>query len=138
MVIKFSWEKIKFSKKTFLAKKPFQIWQKYLWSKSHFCLKTISGWKSIFVQIAISGPKAKSGPNVTSGRKATMMHFEELLTGDDLLALWNFTNSFLSASIYDFMSILKVDESIIVHFFVKMHLYGIDFNSKLMTRLNYG
>ena len=40
-----------------------------------------------FLQIAISGPKAKSGQNVTSGRKAIMMHFEEVLSGDDLLAL---------------------------------------------------
>ena len=62
-----------------------------------------------------------------------MMHFEELLSGDDLMALWNFINFFLSASNYDFMSTLKVDESIFTgQIFVKMHLCGIDFNSTLI------
>ena len=68
-----------------------------------------------------------------------MMHFEELLSSDDLLALGNFTNVFLPALIYDFMPILKVDESSFsIHFFVNMHLCGIDFYSTLMTKANYG
>ena len=37
------------------------------------------------------------------------------------------------------MPTLKVDESIFTgHFFVKMHLCGIDFNSTLMARAYYG
>ena len=105
MVIKFSCEKNKFDKKTFQAEKPFQIWQKYFWSKRHFCWKTNFGQKSIFVQIALSC------------RNAIVMHFEELLSRDDLLAHWNFVYVFLSASIYDFESTLKTDESIFTRLF---------------------
>ena len=90
------------AKKPLLAKEPFRIWQKYFWPKSHLWPKN-HFWHKVFLAEKLQfDPK-----NFYTGsfelcflatyhlimysrrkeEKLTMMHFEALLSSDDLLAI---------------------------------------------------
>ena len=117
----------------FLEKKPFQIWQKYFWPKSHFWPKSINLTQDFLYQKfwALFSRNHLLMYSRRKEEKSTMMHFEALFSGDDLLAIWwletlQLHQLMILSSHQNFAELLFTRQ-----FFFKMHLCGVVFNSYL-------